>query len=479
MPAISTFDMFKVGVGPSSSHTLGPWRIVQRFLEDLRQQAMTGAVERLEFEMLGSLALTGHGHATDKAVCLAVLGEQPETVPVDSIEPKLTWLRGAKSISVHGREVAFDPGTDIRFMRNERHPGHANAMRCIATIGGERVVRTYFSVGGGFIAAEGEPEDGGGGAGGARAMPPYPVRHGRDLLRYCHETGLPISGVVMENEKAWFTEAQVRDQSLHLWNTMRESIRRGCRTEGVLPGGLNVRRRAPAFLRDIVPDIQREDIARLMLTVREANLPFEQLVRVVSCFAIAVNEENAAMGRVVTAPTNGAAGVIPAVMMYRACFAPNPITDDEVVRFLLTAGQVGSLFKQNATISAAMGGCQAEIGVSSAMAAAGLAELMGATPAQALTAAEIAMEHHLGMTCDPVGGLVQIPCIERNAMGALKAITAAALAEQTDPAFARVSLDEVIEAMWDTAKQMNERYKETSLGGLAVKLSVTVGLAEC
>jgi len=476
LPTISTFDMFKVGVGPSSSHTLGPWRIVQRFLRDLRHDGTLDRVIRLRFDLMGSLALTGRGHATDKAICLAVLGEEPETVPVDSIEPKLTWLHGAKSIALDGRVIDFDPTTDIRFQRNERHPDHANAMRCVAVLPDGEVARVYFSVGGGFIAAEGEAE---GDSGSGRAMPPYPVRHGRDLLKYCHETGLTVSGVVLANEKTWFPEEEIRTRAVAIWGVMRESARRGCRIEGVLPGGLNVKRRAPSFLRDIVPDIQREDIERLIRTVREAELPFDQIVRVVSCYAIAVNEENAAMGRVVTAPTNGAAGVIPAVLMYRACFGPNPITDEEVTRFLLTAGQIGALFKQNATISAAMGGCQAEIGVSSAMAAAGLAELLGASPAQVLMAAEIAMEHHLGMTCDPVGGLVQIPCIERNAMGALKAIAAATLAEQSDPAFARVSLDEVIEAMWDTAKQMNERYKETSLGGLAVKLSVTVGLAEC
>ena len=476
MPTISTFDMFKVGVGPSSSHTLGPWRIVQRFLRELGEQGLTESLRGLRFELLGSLALTGRGHATDKAICLAVLGEDPETVAVDSIEQKLTWLSGARSARVGDREIPFDPNADIRFQRNERHPDHANAMRCVAVLDGREIVRTYFSVGGGFIAAEGEPE---GDAAGARAMPPYPVRHARDLLRYCQETGLPVSGVVLANEKTWFPEEEVQRRAVAIWNTMRESARRGCRIEGVLPGGLNVKRRAPAFLRDIVPDIQREDIERLIKTVREADLAFDQIVRIVSCYAIAVNEENAAMGRVVTAPTNGAAGVIPAVLMYRACFGPEPITEAEVTRFLLTAGQIGALFKQNATISAAMGGCQAEIGVSSAMAAAGLAELIGASPAQVLMAAEIAMEHHLGMTCDPVGGLVQIPCIERNAMGALKAIAAATLAEQSDPAFARVSLDEVIEAMWDTAREMNERYKETSLGGLAVKLSVTVGLAEC
>ncbi len=476
MPTISTFDMFKVGVGPSSSHTLGPWRIVQRFLSDLQADGSLDRLTGLRFELIGSLALTGRGHATDKAICLAVLGEDPETVAVDSIEQKLTWLNGAKSVRLGDREVDFDPAEAIRFHRNERHPEHANAMRCVALLPEGEVGRTYFSLGGGFIAAEGESDAD---ASAARAMPPYPVRHASDLLRHCQATGKPISGVVLANELTWFPEPEVRRRALRVWEVMRESARRGCRIEGVLPGGLNVKRRAPSFLRDIVPDIKRADIDQLIGTVRAAGLPFDQIIRVVSCYAIAVNEENAAMGRVVTAPTNGAAGVIPAVLMYRACFGPEPLTDDEVVRFLLTAGQIGALFKRNATISAAMGGCQAEIGVSSSMAAAGLAELLGASPAQVLMAAEIAMEHHLGMTCDPVGGLVQIPCIERNAMGALKAITSATIAEQSDPAFARVSLDDVIAVMWETAKQMNERYKETSLGGLAVKLSVTLGMSEC
>lgn len=476
MATISTFDMFKVGVGPSSSHTLGPWRIVQRFLAELRAAGHADAVTGFRFELLGSLALTGRGHATDKAVCLAMLGEQPESVAVDSIEPKLKWLRGSKEVEIDGRPVGFDPTRDIVFQRNERHPGHANAIRCSAQVGVDNFVRTYFSVGGGFISRDDEVE---GLSADARPLPTYPVYHAKDLLRYCSESGLPVSEVVRANERCWHSEQDIRTRALYIWNTMREATRRGCRIEGVLPGGLGVHRRAPALLRDIVPDIQREDIERLIRTIRAADLKFEDLIRVVSCFAIAVNEENAAMGRVVTAPTNGAAGVIPAVMMYRACFAPQPITDEEVERFLLTAGQIGALFKQNATISAAMGGCQAEIGVSSAMAAAGLCELRGGTPGQVLMAAEIAMEHHLGMTCDPVGGLVQVPCIERNAMGAIKAIAASTIAEQSDPAQARVSLDEVIEAMWDTAREMNERYKETSLGGLAVKLAVTVGLAEC
>jgi L-serine dehydratase len=478
MGTISVFDMFKVGVGPSSSHTLGPWRIVQRFLRELDHAAGPGgAVTRVRFHLLGSLALTGHGHATDKAIGLAMLGQEPESVEVDAIDDMLSALAARKRGRVGGRDIAFDPAADIVFEKNLRHERHANAMRCVAELdGGARFERVYFSLGGGFICAADEDESA---STPARAAPPFPIRHGRDILKACQATGLEISGVVLRNETAWRPEAEVRSGLYQIWMVMRESARRGCRIEGVLPGGLDVRRRAPAFLREIVPEIQREDIGRLIHTIREARLPFEQVIRAVSCYAMAVNEENAAMGRVVTAPTNGAAGVIPAVLMYRACFGPSPITEDEVVRFMLVAGQVGALFKMNATISAAMGGCQAEIGVSSAMAAAGLCELMGASPAQCLCAAEIAMEHHLGMTCDPVGGLVQIPCIERNAMGALKAITAATIAQQTDPATARVSLDDVIEVMWETAKQMNERYKETSLGGLAVKLSVTVGLAEC
>lgn len=476
MPTVSAFDMFKVGIGPSSSHTLGPWRIAQRFVRDARRAGLLAPGLRLRIDLLGSLALTGRGHATDKAICLALLGHEPDTVAVDRVPEHLAGLAAARTVTLDGVDVPFDPATDILLCRTERHPGHANAMRCVATLGERRLERVYFSLGGGFIAAA---DDDGSGEEVPRPLPPRPVRNGAELLDWCTRTGLPISQVVRENEHTWHDEAFLQAEAGRIWGVMREAARRGCRIEGELPGGLNVTRRAPGLLRDIVPDLHREDIARLVQTVREARLPFAQLVRVVSCFAIAVNEENAAMGRVVTAPTNGAAGVIPAVLLYRACFGEHPITDEEVLRFLLTAGQIGALFQQNATISAAMGGCQAEIGVSSAMAAAGLAELEGASPGQVLVAAEIAMEHHLGMTCDPVGGLVQIPCIERNAMGAIKAIAAATLAAQTDPSRARVTLDEVIEAMWDTAEQMSDRYKETALGGLAVKLKLPVALADC
>jgi L-serine dehydratase len=468
--------MFKVGIGPSSSHTLGPWRIVQRFLRDTRRAGLLQPGCHLQIDLLGSLALTGRGHATDKAICLALLGLEPDTVSIDAIPSLLQGLHEARQIRIDGVEIPFDPAADIRLCRTERHPGHANTVRCIATRGPQRLERIYFSLGGGFIAAADDDDSG---EDPPRADPPRPVHNGADLLRWCHETGGPISDVVRDNERTWHDDAWMAAEATRIWGVMRESARRGCRIEGELPGGLGVSRRAPGLLRDIVPDLHREDIAQLVHTVRHANLPFTQLIRVVCCFAIAVNEENAAMGRVVTAPTNGAAGVIPSVLLYQACFGATPLSDEQVLRFLLTAGQIGALFKQNATISAAMGGCQAEIGVSSAMAAAGLAELLGATPAQVLVAAEVAMEHHLGMTCDPVGGLVQIPCIERNAMGAIKAIAAATLAEQTDPSRARVSLDEVIEAMWDTAEQMSDRYKETALGGLAIKLKLPVALAEC
>lgn len=476
MATVSAFDMFKIGIGPSSSHTLGPWRIVQRFVDEVRAAGLVAEACELRFELLGSLALTGRGHATDKAVCLALLGLEPDTCAVDRVPAMLAAQREAGVVRIDGVELAFDPAIAIVFRREERHPGHANAMRCVARHGEQRLERVYFSVGGGFVASEDDTASGGRPV---RPPPPRPVASGADLLRWCETTGLSIAEVVRANERTWHDDAWMAEQAVRIWAVMREAARRGCRVEGELPGGLRVRRRAPGLLRDIVPDLQREDIAHLVQTVRSANLAFGDLVRVVSCFAIAVNEENAAMGRVVTAPTNGAAGVIPAVLLYRACVGARPLTSSEVLRFLLVAGQVGALFQLNATISAAMGGCQAEIGVSSAMAAAGLAELDGASPAQVLMAAEIAMEHHLGMTCDPVGGLVQIPCIERNAMGAIKAIAAATLALQGDPAEARVSLDQVIAAMWDTAEQMSDRYKETALGGLAVKLGLPVSLADC
>ncbi|MEM9065890.1 MAG: L-serine ammonia-lyase [Planctomycetota bacterium] len=469
MPTISAFDIFRIGIGPSSSHTLGPWRIVQRFARAVEREAPDTPIARVTFELMGSLSLTGKGHATDSAICLAMLGEQPDLIEVERIDEMLAQLSVQRSAHFAGRHVPFDPERDIAFL-DEHHPGHANAIRCVATLSGNRgkVERTYFSTGGGFVASPDELDD----AVGAREMPAMPVRFGENLLTHCRDTHMRMSDVVRANERAWWTDEQINANAMRIWETMRECVRRGCRTKGKLPGGLSVNRRAPQFIEELVPEYLSQRSDTLIATLRDKPLPFETTLKLVSCFAIAVNEENAALGRVVTAPTNGAAGVIPAVLMYRAAFGERPITPDDVTRFILVAGQIGALFKQNATISAAMGGCQAEIGVSSAMAAGALAELMSCSPERVLMAAEIAMEHHLGMTCDPVAGLVQVPCIERNAMGALKAISAAVMAANSDPAHARVSFDEVVATMWETAQEMNGRFKETSLGGLATNISV-------
>lgn len=468
MSTISAFDIFNIGVGPSSSHTLGPWRIVQRFARSVEREAPGVSVRRVRYELLGSLSLTGKGHATDKAICLAMLGEEPDTIDVERIDAMLCQLDESKAGLFAGRHVPFDPKRDIQFL-DEQHPGHANAIRCTAElVGRDDIRRTYFSIGGGFVASPDELDD----TLGDRAPPRRPVNSGNDLLRHCAESHERVSDVIRDNERSWWTDEEIDANAKRIWDAMRACLRRGCRTRGVLPGGLGVNRRAPALIEEIVPEYLAAEDTTLISTLRQNPLPFETTLRLVSCFAIAVNEENAALGRVVTAPTNGAAGVIPAVLMYRAAFGAEPITPDEVTRFLLVAGQIGALFKLNATISAAMGGCQAEIGVSSAMAAGALAELMGGTPERVMMAAEIAMEHHLGMTCDPVNGLVQVPCIERNAMGALKAISAAVMAMNSDPKHARVSFDDVVAAMWETAQQMNSRYKETSQGGLAVNISV-------
>ncbi|MCA9296168.1 MAG: L-serine ammonia-lyase, iron-sulfur-dependent, subunit alpha, partial [Phycisphaerales bacterium] len=295
MPTVSVFDMFKIGVGPSSSHTLGPWRIVQRFLRELAEAPGLDSIRHLSFDLMGSLALTGRGHATDKALCLALLGQQPETVDVAAIDAMVRQLAADRTIMLGDRSIAFDPAVDIRFLRNERHPGHANAIRARAQTSDGVIERVYYSVGGGFIVAEGEPDD----LAPDRPMPPHPVRFGQDLLQHCIANDCPVSEIVLANECFWQPESDVRAQLLHIWHCMRESIKRGCRIEGVLPGGLDVKRRAPGFLRDIVPEIERDDIEYLTRTIRAAGLPFEQLVRVISCFAIAVNEENAAMGRVV------------------------------------------------------------------------------------------------------------------------------------------------------------------------------------
>jgi L-serine dehydratase len=473
---ISVFDIFKIGVGPSSSHTLGPWRAAQRFLQTLIDKQILQQVVEVKVLLYGSLAKTGHGHGTDIAVQLGLCGDDPVTFDVNNIQAKMNDIAAMKKIVLAGRhEVEFDPREDIEFLITETLPLHPNALTFLAsTKNGDSIGETFYSIGGGFVVKEGERS-----GASAGIQLPFPVDTADELLHWCRKTGLAVYDIVLENETAWRPEGDTKQGLLRIWQVMKECIYRGCNTEGVLPGGLNVRRRAAALNKKLLGQTAYEDYSSWITAIQKGGNSFNYILDWVSCFALAVNEENASFGRVVTAPTNGAAGVIPAVLQYYLAFVmPQGSDEDEqVIRFLLTAGEIGSIFKKGATISAAMGGCQAEIGVSSAMAAAALTEVMGGTQRQAMMAAEIAMEHHLGMTCDPIAGLVQIPCIERNTMGAIKAITASQLAMQSTPDFARVSLDGVIKTMWDTAKDMNSKYKETADGGLAV--NVPISLSEC
>ncbi len=471
--AISVFDIFKVGIGPSSSHTLGPWRAAQRFIASLQGQGLLDQVTALDILLYGSLAKTGKGHGTDIAVQLGLSGDDPVSFEVDEITPKIEAITRTKRILLGGiKAIDFDPAAHIQFLMGENLPYHPNALSFLATLAsGEHQSETYYSIGGGFIKREGEEAQGG-----STADLPFPIDKAADLLHWCMKTGLGISEVVMENESTWRTENQTRESLLGIWKVMTACMYRGVHTEGMLPGGLQVRRRAADLNRHLIAGREYSDYDSWVEAIRQGGRDFRYILDWVSCFALAVNEENASFGRVVTAPTNGAAGVIPAVLQYYVCFCHGQKAE-KIIQFLLTAGEVGSIFKKGATLSAAMGGCQAEIGVSSAMAAAALTEATGGTQKQALMAAEIAMEHHLGMTCDPIGGLVQVPCIERNTMGAVKAITASQLALQGTPDFAKVSLDAVVKTMWDTAKDMNSKYKETSDGGLAVHIPIS--LSEC
>ncbi len=470
MEALSVFDMLKIGVGPSSSHTLGPWRAVQRWLRELAAEVDLADVDRVRVRLYGSLALTGRGHCTDQAICLALLGHDPETVPVDDIPDLVAGLHETRALSLApDRSIPFDPVSDIVFLKSERLKQHANGMICLASAGDRRFSSTYFSVGGGFVVKEGEAV-----SGTSEVTLPYPAQVPRELLAHCDAHGLRIRDVVWANEQAWRAPEDIRAELRRIWEVMLNSLYRGCHTEGTLPGGLSVRRRAAQLSRTLLGPPTYDDAQGWVEAIRAHRPRFGEMLRWVSAFAMGVNEENANLGRVVTAPTNGAAGVIPAVLLYYLCFANPEATEDDVLDFLMVAGETGTFFKKGATISAAMGGCQAEVGVSSSMAAAALTEALGGTPEQAFMAAEIAMEHHLGLTCDPIAGLVQVPCIERNTMGAVKAINAAELALASDPTAARVSLDEVIVTMLQTAEDMNDRYKETSQGGLAVNVSVRV-----
>lgn len=470
MGPISVFDMLKIGVGPSSSHTLGPWRAVQRWLTELGREVDLRDVDHVQVQLYGSLALTGRGHCTDTAICLALLGHDPETIDVSSMDTMMAELMERLTVElVSGHAIPFDPVADILFLKWERLPGHANGMRLRASVGGELMESTWYSIGGGFVLKEGETSDDA-----SDIVLPYPTTTAAELATHCAREGLSIAEMVWANEKAWRTDEEVRAKVQGIWTVMRECVFKGCHTRGTLPGGLQVTRRAADLHDKLLPDAPSTDSDAWMRVLKRRTFRFNEVLKWVSCFAIAVNEENAALGRVVTAPTNGAAGVLPAVLMYLVCFVEQDVDDDDIHNFLLVAAEIGSLFKKRATISAAAGGCQAEVGVSSAMAAAALTEAQGGTVEQAMMAAEIAMEHHLGMTCDPVSGLVQIPCIERNSMGALKAITAAELALNGNPKDAKVSLDDVIRTMDETARNMSDKYKETSEGGLAVNISVRV-----
>jgi len=471
--AISVFDIFKIGVGPSSSHTLGPWRAAQRFLAHINDVARIDSVTSIEVLLYGSLAKTGIGHGTDIALQLGLSGQDPVTCDVTQIHSLIGDIARTNTLRLGGaRDIPFDPKSDIQFLFTQSLPFHPNGLTFTARFAeNKNTSQTYYSVGGGFVVQENEKI-----SGASSVQLPFPINKADDILHWCRKTGLAIHEVVMENEGAWRKESETRAGLLNIWLVMKDCMYRGCHTEGILPGGLNVKRRASALNRKLLHSTVYNDYAGWVAAIRNGGSDFRYTLDWVSCFALAVNEENAAFGRVVTAPTNGAAGVIPAVLQYFSVFGGGD-TDEKIAQFLLTAAEIGSIFKKGATISAAMGGCQAEIGVSSAMAAAGLTEASGGTQRQALMAAEIAMEHHLGMTCDPVAGLVQIPCIERNTMGAIKAITASQLALQSTPDFAKVSLDSVINTMWATARDMNFKYKETSEGGLAV--NVPLGLKEC
>jgi L-serine dehydratase len=470
--AISVFDIFKIGIGPSSSHTLGPWRAAQRFLQSLEKKGLLPHVTAVNVLLYGSLAKTGRGHGTDIAVQLGLNGEDPVSFDVNAIDTRIAEIRKCKKLLLAGRyEIDFDPATDIEFLFNESLPFHPNALSFLAsTSNNEHIAETYYSIGGGFVKKEGEE-----GNALTDIQLPFPINTANDLLHWCMK-GLSISEVVIENENTWRPEADTRAGILNIWQVMKDCIYRGSHQQGILPGGLEVKRRGADLNKKLINGKPYHDYDSWVTAIRAGGQDFRYILDWVSCFALAVNEENAAFGRVVTAPTNGAAGVIPAVLQYYVTFCDG-LNDEKIIQFMLTASELGSIFKKGATISAAMGGCQAEIGVSSAMAAAGLTECLGGTQRQVLMAAEIAMEHHLGLTCDPIGGLVQIPCIERNTMGAIKAITASQLALQSTPDFAKVSLDAVIKTMWDTALDMSSKYKETSDGGLAV--NIPLSLSEC
>jgi len=447
----SIFDLFRIGIGPSSSHTVGPMRAARRFAAGLEERGLLGKAARVKAELYGSLALTGIGHGTDKALLLGLQGEMPEELDPGRVDGTVSEIRETGRLRVFGeQEVAFEEARDLLFHNDVVLPQHPNGMRFQAfdASGGELASEAYFSIGGGFVLKEGEME-----GDAAPLAVPHPFANAAELLEEADSKGLPIWQLMLENESALRSEAEVRERIARIWSVMQACIERGLETTGILPGGLNVRRRAPGLYAKV-----REESKADPLRAMDA----------VNAFAMAVNEENAAGGRVVTAPTNGAAGLVPAVARYYREFIPES-SEEGLVRLFLTAGAIGILYKENASISGAEVGCQGEVGVACSMAAGGLAGALGASNEIVEHAAEIGMEHNLGMTCDPIGGLVQIPCIERNAIGAMKAINACRMAMQETGGH-KVSLDDVIRTMYQTGLDMQSRYKETALAGLAVNV---------
>ena len=459
--AVSAFDLFKIGIGPSSSHTVGPMRAARMFVSRLQADTQLSRTRRVYAQLYGSLGATGKGHGSDKAVLLGLAGLEPELVEVDAISGVLKAIRDAKRLMLLGsHDIGFDERTDLIFHRRETLPFHANGMRFAAfdEQGHELAARTYYSVGGGFVVSDQVAADG---ALQRAVVPdatalPYPFRSGADILEMCVEQKCSIAQIMRRNERHWRSDSEIDAGLLKIWDVMQACVVRGCATPGVLPGGFQVKRRAA--------DLHRQLCANPEAALRD---PL-QVLDWVNLYALAVNEENAAGGRVVTAPTNGAAGIIPAVLHYYTRFVPGA-NDAGVIDFMLTAAAIGILYKENASISGAEVGCQGEVGVACSMAAGALCAVLGGTPAQAENAAEIGMEHHLGLTCDPVGGLVQIPCIERNAIASVKAINAARMALRGDGTH-HVSLDKVIKTMRETGADMMTKYKETARGGLAVNI---------
>jgi len=472
MECISVFDMLKIGVGPSSSHTLGPWRAAERWIKHLKNNLLFEKITHVKIDLHGSLSLTGKGHATDLAVILGLSGKDPETMPVDTIDLIIKEVKESNQLNFNSQKnIYFNSSESIIFNRTFL-PYHSNGIKFTGFEGATEISsEVYYSIGGGFVVQE------------ERIISkkkdklynafPFPIQTAKELEEYCKKENTPISEIVLKNELSLKSQKEIDSELLRIWNTMLECMYLGCHTEGTLPGGLNVRRRAFDIHQKLKGKTPYSNPQEWIISIRNTEVKFRQILKWVSCFALSVNEVNASLGRVVTAPTNGSAGVIPAVLMYYLVIEDHAANFNHIKKFLLVAGEIGSIVKKGATISAAMGGCQAEIGVSSAMAAGALTELLGGTPEQVLMASEIAMEHHLGLTCDPIGGLVQIPCIERNVMGAIKAISAAELALESDVKNAKVPFDKVISTMWKTSLDMNTKYKETSEGGLAVSVNIS------